>query len=156
MGACCSCEEPELRRVRQAVEAVEEKDAQKYVVPVRYCKVVRVYDGDTVFVVTKLRGEAVPHKFSVRLRGIDAPEMRGGSAEEKEAAIRARDALHGLIHGTFVELRNLGYDKYGRLLADIYTTGRSPIDIGQWMLKHGYAVAYYGGTKQPYAKIDCK
>lgn len=150
MGACWSCEEPELRRVRRVVAAVEEKDAQKYVVPIRYAKVVRVYDGDTIFVVTVLPGSNVPHKFSVRLRGIDASEMKGGSQEEKAAALRSRDALHSLLHDRIVELRQVAYDKYGRVLAEVHPVGER-VSASEWMLQRRLAVPYDGGKKKQFS-----
>jgi endonuclease YncB( thermonuclease family) len=141
------------------VAVVEEKDAQKYVVPIRYAKVVRVYDGDTIFVVMVLPGSNVPHKFSVRLRGIDAcrrvvaktsPEMKGGSAEEKAAALRSRDALHSLLHGRIVELRQVAYDKYGRVLAEVHLVGEQ-VSASEWMLQRRLAVPYDGGKKKVWA-----
>lgn len=42
------------------------------------CKVTKLIDGDTLEVVTDL-GFSVYHKIRVRLRGVDAPEIRGKS-----------------------------------------------------------------------------
>jgi Xaa-Pro aminopeptidase len=57
--------------------------------PVR-AELVRVIDGDT-FIVDALVWPGHRVRVSIRLRGIDAPEMRSRCAAEKEAAIRARD-----------------------------------------------------------------
>lgn len=68
--------------------------AEKFVPPISYGKVVKVYDGDTITVATPLDYTRAPiYHFSVRLRGIDSPEIRGSSPEEKATAMVARDAL---------------------------------------------------------------
>ena len=59
-------------------------------------------------------------------------------------AIQSRDALHNLIFGKIIELRNNGKEKYGRLLADIYY---NKLHINKWMLDNKYAVLYDGGKK---------
>ena len=43
-----------------------------------------------------------------------------------------------------VELRNIGTEKYGRILADVYL---GDLHINNWMLENNYAIVYNGGTK---------
>jgi endonuclease YncB( thermonuclease family) len=43
-----------------------------------------------------------------------------------------------------VVLQNVGTEKYGRILADIYIEN---LHINQWMLDNKYAVPYDGGKK---------
>ncbi len=105
--------------------------------------VVKVYDGDTLTVVAKLTLSGSPYyKFSVRLNGIDTPEMRGSN---KDAAIAARDALSSLTLHKTIRMENIKTEKYGRLLADIYV---DDIHVNAWLLQSGYAKPYFGGKKE--------
>jgi endonuclease YncB( thermonuclease family) len=108
-------------------------------------KVVKVYDGDTITVAATLQFANSPiYRFSVRLSGIDSPEFRGSSENEKKHAIISRDALHELIYGKMITLHNISTEKYGRILADIYIDG---IHVNKWLIDNNYAVPYDGGTK---------
>ena len=132
--------------------------AEKFVPPISYGKVVKVYDGDTITVATPLDYTRAPiYHFSVRLRGIDSPEIRGKTPEEREAATKSRDALAAKILNQMVFLQNIDTEKYGRVLADVYLekSGSGPSkghgaekqSISEWMLENHYAVTYNGGTK---------
>jgi endonuclease YncB( thermonuclease family) len=125
------------------------EEVQPFIPSITQGKVVRVYDGDTITIATRINLDGRPsaklYRFNVRLRGIDAPEMRSQNHAEKLLAIEARDALHGIVMGQIVSLEGTSYDKYGRLLADVRTpTG---LNAGQWMIEQGYAVNYDGGKK---------
>ena len=121
------------------------KDSEPFIPNIRFAKVIKVYDGDTITVSSKLPYNDSPiYRFSVRLRNIDSPEIKGESEKECILAIQARDALHNLIFGKIIELRNNGKEKYGRLLADIYY---NKLHINKWMLDNKYAVLYDGGKK---------
>jgi len=122
------------------------KTCKTFVPPVHTGKVIKVYDGDTITIATKLPYDNTIYKFPVRLSGIDSAEIKGKTDHEKQLAVLARDALTAKILGKMVELRNVGTEKYGRLLADVYIDG---VHINLWMLENKYAVAYNGGTKDP-------
>jgi endonuclease YncB( thermonuclease family) len=116
-----------------------------FVPPVSTGKVIKVYDGDTITIASKLPYiDSVIYRFSVRLIGIDAPEIKGSTDIEKTLAILSRDALHKLIFGKIVRLEDVGTEKYGRLLANVYL---DDINVSEWMIKNGYAIAYNGGKK---------
>ena len=116
-----------------------------FVPPVKSGKVIKVYDGDTITVATKLPMPNSPvYRFPVRLTGIDSPEIKGISDAEIVLAKQSRDALHKLIYEKTVILSNVSTEKYGRLLADVYIDG---IHVNQWMLDNKYAIPYDGGTK---------
>lgn len=67
------------------VKIVEWKDAIAFVPPVKEGRVIKVYDGDTITIAASLPIPDTPlYRFSVRLRGIDAPEMKGKNEDEKE------------------------------------------------------------------------
>ena len=116
-----------------------------FVPPVTSGKVIKVYDGDTITLATKLPMSNSPiYRFPVRLTGIDSPEIKGKSGEEVALAKQSRDALNELVFGKIVRLGNVSTEKYGRLLADVYIDG---IHVNKWMLEHKYAIPYDGGTK---------
>jgi endonuclease YncB( thermonuclease family) len=108
-------------------------------------EIVEVIDGDTV----KLRahiwlGQEV--ETSVRLAGINAPELKGDCDAERQLAQRARDYLATLLTGGAVSLRDIAYDKYGgRVVAQVSdATGR---DLGTALIAAGYARPYDGGKR---------
>ena len=124
------------------------KETELFIPQIKFAKVIKVYDGDTITVASKLPFNKSPiYRFSVRLRSIDSPEIKGESKRECDLAIEARDALHKLIYGKIIELRNNGKEKYGRLLADLYY---NDIHINKWMVDNGYAVKYDGGKKSSF------
>lgn len=122
------------------------KDLPLFVPPLKTGKVIRVYDGDTITIASRVPGlyNSPIYKFSVRLNGIDAPEMTGKDADEKEIAIKARDALTAKILGREIRLENIQTEKYGRLLTDIYLGNTH---VNKWMIEERYAVVYDGGKK---------
>jgi len=125
---------------------IQNKDTETFVFPIKYGKVIKVYDGDTITIAAKLPNTDGPiYRFSVRLDGIDTPEIKGKSQAEKELAIQARDVLHELIYGKIIELRNVSNEKYGRILADVYL---GELNINQWLVSENLAVLYDGGKKQ--------
>jgi micrococcal nuclease len=127
------------------LKKIEYHDTEAFVPPIVYCKVIKVYDGDTITVAAMLPFKGSPlYRFSVRLHSIDSPEIRGETPTEKALAIKSRDALHKLIFGKIIELRNKGKEKYGRLLADVYL---QDLHVNKWMLEQQLAVPYNGGKK---------
>ncbi|MFY7730450.1 MAG: thermonuclease family protein [Flavobacterium sp.] len=116
-----------------------------FVPPVTSGNVIKVYDGDTITIASKLPMFKSPiYRFPVRLTGIDSPEIKGKSEAEMTLAKQSREALSELIFGKNVKLENVSTEKYGRLLADVYIDG---IHVNQWMLDNKYAIPYGGGTK---------
>jgi micrococcal nuclease len=110
-----------------------------FIPPIKEGKVIKVYDGDTITIGAILY--EVAYRFSVRLNGIDTPEIHG---PDKERAILARDDLSKLIMNKMVKLENVGTEKYGRILADVYL---DQVHINQWMMDRGHAKEYHGGKK---------
>jgi endonuclease YncB( thermonuclease family) len=108
--------------------------------------VVRVIDGDTVRVRALVwLGSTV--EVDVRLAGIDAPELRGRCAREKQLAAFARDALHDLLDGGPVALRDVTYGKYaGRVIARV--TSPNGDDAAESLRVRGLARAYTGGKRR--------
>jgi endonuclease YncB( thermonuclease family) len=109
-------------------------------------EVLRVLDGDTFAARVRL-WPGLDITTKVRLRGIDAPEMKARCREERNLAEAARDALKAiLVEGELTVLR-VDLDKYGgRVVADAATT-RTP-DVSQALVAQGLARAYAGGRRQ--------
>ena len=110
-----------------------------------YFEFERCIDGDTL----KVKNNALPDIFgknlSIRLRGIDAPEMRGKCQQEKELAKKSKDFLHFLVKDDRFTLHNLERDKFFRVVADVkLSDARNVSDI---MLFNNHAVEYDGGKK---------
>jgi endonuclease YncB( thermonuclease family) len=82
--------------------------------------VVDVLDGDTFLAEAHVwPGQVI--EINIRVRGIDAPEMKSRCEAERVAALKARDALADLV-GESVRISNIGSAKYyGRVLADVET-----------------------------------
>ena len=122
-------------------------DTVEFKFPIKGGKVIKVYDGDTITIASKLPYDESPlYRFSVRLKDIDTPEIKGKniSDDEKTAAILARDFVSNLIMDKFVRLENIENEKYGRILADVYY---DDININSLLLDRRYAVKYDGKTK---------
>src|ERR1700754_1456632 len=85
--------------------------------------VLEVLDGDTFLAeATVWPGHTV--RVNVRIRGIDAPEMKARCVAERAAAEKARDALALLFGEEPVAISNIsGAKYYGRVLADVTTSG---------------------------------
>lgn len=108
-------------------------------------EVVRVLDGDTF--------EARVHLWPgleittrVRLRGIDAPEMKARCGEERARAEAARDTLRSILDQGEVGISNVALDKYGgRILADAST--QATPNVSTALLGAGAVRRYSGGQR---------
>jgi micrococcal nuclease len=127
------------------LENINYKETNIFIPQIRFAKVVKVYDGDTITVAAKLPFIDSPiYRFSVRLNGIDSPEIKGTTEKERKLAVQSRNVLYNMIFGKIIELKNNGKEKYGRLLADIYY---NDMHVNKWMVDNNYAVKYDGGKK---------
>src|SRR5436309_2606231 len=98
-------------------------------------QLLRVLDGDT-FEARVHVWPGIDITTKVRLRGIDAPELRGRCPDERIKAEAARDALAAMLNEGDLIVQRVGLDKYGgRVLADAVT--RSVPDISAAMLATG-------------------
>lgn len=104
------------------------------------------YDGDTIYATAAgLPPELA--EISIRVRGVDTPEIRGHCAGEKAMAIEARDFVRAALgNGDTVSFANIEWDKYGgRILATVYVDGQ---DLSALIIDHGLGRAYDGGQRQ--------
>ena len=123
------------------------KKVENFIPPIESGKVVKVYDGDTITIVSEIPGlkNSPVYKFSLRLNGIDAPEIKGKDEDEKTAAIAAKEALSNLILNEIIYVKNKKIEKYGRILCDVY---KENTHINNYMIEKRYAVPYSGKTKK--------
>ncbi|MGI8525688.1 MAG: thermonuclease family protein [Pseudolabrys sp.] len=108
-------------------------------------EVLRVLDGDTFEARVRIwPGQDVTTR--VRLRGIDAPEMKARCEDERVRAVAARDALARILGEGGVTISQVGQDKYGgRVDADAATASTASVSMA--MLEAGLARSYGGGRR---------
>lgn len=113
-------------------------------------KIDKVIDGDTVRLEVDYLPVEIGNKMSLRILGIDTPELQGKCLEEIKKAQDARDFLKNYLKGKQYTIILKGRDKYFRLLGDIKVGNEL---ISEVMLKNGHAVVYQGKTKTSWCKI---
>ena len=108
-----------------------------------------VYDGDTIKAHVRIWiGQTV--STSIRINGLDTPELRGKCPQEKELAQQAKERLKSLLKGK-IELWNVRNGKYaGRVLADVTADGVNVADI---LVREGFARHYDGGKRQGWCGV---
>jgi endonuclease YncB( thermonuclease family) len=112
----------------------------------RSADVLRTIDGDTFEARVHLSpGQDVMTR--VRLRGIDAPELKAACPEELRLAEAATVALRELLRQGDVAISNIGPDKYqGRVVADVST--RHTASVAAALLGAGHVRSYNGGHRR--------
>lgn len=102
-------------------------------------KVIKVYDGDTIWVVSKIHGNV--YRFNIRMYGYNSPELRDKNPLEQKKAVLARDFLKDLINNKMIDIRVIPEkEKYGRILAYVYHENKC---INNLMIENGHGVPYY-------------
>lgn len=111
----------------------------------------RVVDGDTLAVRVTVWLE-LNLRVLVRVRGIDAPEVRGRCDLEQSRAAKATVALQKLVGSGAVVLTDIEGDKYfGRVLADVGTPDGK--DVGATLLAGGFVRSYDGRARAAWCAI---
>ena len=109
-------------------------------------EVLRVLDGDTFEARVNL-WPGLEVTTRVRLRGIDAPEMKSRCGEERFKAEAARETLRNLLDQGDVGISHVTLDKYGgRVLADASTLVTP--NISEALLDAGAVRPYSGGRRE--------
>lgn len=113
---------------------------------------VRNYDGDTFTVNIPQVHPLIGSMITVRVNGVDSPEMEGETACERQAAYKAQqETQKWLENAKRIDLIQTKRDKYFRVLADVKVDGKS---LAEHLIEEGMAVPYDGGHKE---KVDwCK
>lgn len=108
-------------------------------------KIYSVYDGDTVKAIFPLHDKL--YKWNCRLTGVDTPELRTRCKIEKQYGYKVRDYLREKILNKVVKIKCGDFDKYGRLLVEIYCN-EDECNVNKWLVDNNYAFSYDGGTKK--------
>jgi len=139
-------------------------------------KVVYVYDGDTVHIVFKMDNKLV--KFNCRLAGLDTPEIAPKNStdekvkiQEAGSAVKSKKYLLSKVTNIPIEKETMtknevkafcakstklvwvkcfNFDKYGRLLVDLYDGPDSLVSFSKDMIEKKFAIGYDGGTKKQF------
>jgi endonuclease YncB( thermonuclease family) len=88
-----------------------------------------IIDGDTI----KFSGK------TVRLWGIDAPELSQTCPDGWPAGRMALTRLLEITNGKTIVCQDRDRDRYGRVVAVCWAAG---IDLGEWMVRNGYAWSF--------------
>ena len=125
-------------------------------------KVLNVVDGDTVDLMIDL-GFSIHHKIRVRLYGVNTPESRTKDAAEKEMGLKAKEFTKDWLHNhetVFIKTVVDKNEKYGRVLAELYSSG--DIDapttacLNKDIIESGYAREYFGVGDKTWAEFKTK
>ena len=125
-------------------------------------KLLKVIDGDTIELMVDL-GFDIHHKMRVRLYGINTPESRTKDLAEKELGLKAKKFTEDWFNNhqwVFVNTIPDKNDKYGRILARIYSSDK--IDdpktacLNLDMIQSGNAREYYGLGDKTWAEFRTK
>ncbi len=108
--------------------------------------VLRIVDGDT-FEARVHVWPGIDITTKVRLRGVDAPEMKANCRDEAIKAEASRAALQSILAQGGVTIAQVSPDKYGgRVVANAAT--RATSDVSGAMLDGGHARRYGGGRRE--------
>lgn len=136
--------------LKRRLESIDPKTVSK--VPLQnelvFARIEDIYDGDTVKIIILL-GD-VPVRFSLRILGIDTPEIKHGEGrlpEEHHAAIKVRDYMRSLFPKNIAKIRIKDWDKYGgRVLGDMYLP--SGENVSETLINGGWGRPYHGEKKK--------
>lgn len=131
----------------------------------RLGRVSQIYDGDTIHISTSLNPREDTFEYSVRLAGIDAPEMKPpldmpNRDVHKQAAEAVRARVAEIIPvGTVVCVDYSKEEKFGRLMGRVHTLEpgccglrwRPKDDVASILLQEGLVVEYSGGAKEGFS-----
>jgi endonuclease YncB( thermonuclease family) len=116
-------------------------------------KVVKVYDADTVHCIFFINGKAF--KFKVRLARVDTAEKNSEDPAEHLWSTKAIQRIEQLIDGKLIWLKCHKWDKYGRLLGELFqydplTQVKNKISINQLLINEGLGYEYDGGERREF------
>jgi len=166
MGSCCASAimSSASNPLNNLANASLENTVPYIVCPdLKLGKVIKVYDGDTITIAAYIDGETqrTLYRFSVRINGIDCPEMKPKHLTEQESkdpkrvemleyekklGMIARAEMCKFVADKLVKLENVKLEeKFKRILADVIAP--NGVNMTQHMLALRLAVPYKGGHK---------
>ena len=127
-------------------------------------RVVDITDGDTIKAIINFKDDY--YKIIVRLNNIDTCETKSKCEENKNLGINAKRRLYNLITNKTIEtndkkiikkelndncyliyLKCYDFDKYGRVLGDIYQNENDTVSFSSILISEKLAYIYGGKTK---------
>lgn len=163
-----------MEELRKKLTTIKSEDIDTFSLTnlVTFGKVVELYDGDTCKIVLNINNNL--QKFNCRLLGLDTPEMKPllskpNREQEILSAHKCRNRLLQLITNCECKLDSTlkksecqklldsnnkiilvechEFDKYGRLLVNLYSNETTETLVNKLLVDEGYAKSYDGGTK---------
>lgn len=132
-----------------ALQVHAEPNCQHDAKTFRCVKYLRNYDGDTIEFLIPDVHPLLGNKISVRVLGLDTPEVKGEQPCEREAARTAQRLVESLLkNAKTITIEDASRDKYFRILGRVIVDGQS---LTETLLKNKLAYSYFGKTKQ---KVD--
>lgn len=110
-------------------------------------KIVNNYDADTIKVLFVYEGTVL--KISVRVLGVDSPEIRGTTGNVHKLALEAKEYVSSLLPANHIcEAKFVSNDKYaGRVVGDIKVGNPSSSWLSDLLISKNYVAPYNGKTK---------
>ena len=127
-------------------------------------RVVDITDGDTIKAIINFKGDY--YKIIVRLNNIDTCETKSKCEANKNLGINAKKRLYNLFTNKTIEtndkklikkelndncyliyLKCYDFDKYGRVLGDIYKNENDDLSFSSILINEKLAYIYGGKTK---------
>lgn len=156
MGNCCSKKQQDSDTSHFPVDlnTLGFRTFEGKVLP---CKVIEVYDGDTITVVTRLHELEPWAKYKLRIYGIDAPEMKPKlNVLNRELHIagahHVKDYVHSLIINQVFCIRFYKEEKFGRLMGDIIL--KENLTLSEQLIKMKLVKPYKGEAKTEFTKAE--
>jgi endonuclease YncB( thermonuclease family) len=110
-------------------------------------QIVDVYDGDTFKIDLPRMHPLFGDDLSIRLFGVDTPEMRGTSDEVKALAMQAQQLTEKALKGASkIALKNPQRGKYFRVVCEVWIDGES---LAEMLKAKGLAKDYDGEGARP-------
>ena len=107
---------------------------------------IKNYDGDTITVDIPGLHPLIGDDISVRIYGIDTPEIRGKCERERRLAKQAKRVVYQILsQAKKIVLKDVRRGKYFRIVATVKADG---VNIADILIQKGLAVPYYGGRKR--------
>jgi len=131
----------------------------------KYVELYRVYDGDTIEIITKLDMFETKKRYMCRLKNIDSLELKPNkNIKDRPIMIEYAEKTKKILELLLTPILYIEFeeeDKYGRLLGTVYLTERikciyfysyykKGLNINSWFITNSLVNSYDGGTKEEY------
>jgi endonuclease YncB( thermonuclease family) len=116
------------------------------------CKVLSVYDADTITVAVKWKEDF--YKVKCRLAGIDSAEKRTKNSDEKKVALEATKWVESILKNKTIWIKCGSWGKYGGRMIGTLFLSKQDLDndksFNQKIIEKGYAYIYSGKKKKKF------